>query len=114
MNRAMLIYKVLREPEFAAFRRDGHTHGAPVDLTDGYIHLSTAQQLPGTLAKHFAAEDGLHLLALESEELDSIRWEPSRGGDLFPHLYRELRADDVIWSRPIALGPNGHETGDLA
>ena len=114
MNRAMLIYKVFRASEFDAFRQTGRSAGAPVDLTDGYIHLSTASQLPGTLAKHFAGEAGLHLLALEADALEALRWEPSRGGDLFPHLYREMRADDVLWSRPIPLGPNGHDTGDLA
>ncbi|WP_134681670.1 DUF952 domain-containing protein [Paracoccus ravus] len=109
----MLIYKVLRASEYEAFCRDGRSLGAPIDLTDGYIHLSTAKQLTGTLAKHFAGEDGLHLLALESERLEPLQWEPSRGGDLFPHLYRELLAADVIWSRPIACGPLGHDIGEL-
>ncbi|WP_199258954.1 DUF952 domain-containing protein [Paracoccus binzhouensis] len=110
----MLAYKIFRDPEYQAFLRDGCSAGAPVDLADGYIHLSTAAQLPGTLAKHFAGESGLHLLAVETEGLNCLRWEASRGGDLFPHLYRELRADDVLWSRPLPLGPMGHEIGDLA
>lgn len=111
---AMLIYKILREAEFQAFRQHGRSAGAPVDLADGYIHLSTAPQLPGTLARHFAGESGLRLLALDSDALPELRWEPSRGGDLFPHLYREMRASDVIFARPLPLGPEGHDIGDLA
>lgn len=113
MNRGMLIYKVFRKSEFEAFARDGISAGAPVDLADGYIHFSTAEQLPGTLAKHFAGEDGLVLLALNAETLEPLKWEPSRGGALFPHLYRALQREDVAWTRPLPLGPNGHEIGDL-
>ncbi|RCW85767.1 DUF952 domain-containing protein [Paracoccus lutimaris] len=109
----MLAYKIFRASEYQAFRRDGHSAGAPIDVTDGYIHLSTAAQLAGTLGKHFAGEEGLHLLAVETERLDALRWEPSRGGDLFPHLYRDLRAGDVLWSRPLPLGPDGHIIGEL-
>lgn len=111
---AMLAYKIFRDSEYRAFLRDGRSAGAPVDLADGYIHLSTAAQLPGTLARHFAGEGGLHLLAIETATLDGLRWGPSRGGVLFPHLHRELRAADVIWSRPLPLGADGHDIGDLA
>lgn len=110
----MLVYKIFRTTEFRAFQQQGRSIGAPVDLADGYIHLSTAAQLPGTLSRHFAGEDGLHLLALDGDALPELRWEPSRGGDLFPHLYRELRMGDVIWSRPLPLSPAGHDIGDLA
>lgn len=110
---AMLAYKIFRDPEYQAFLRDGASAGAPVDLADGYIHLSTAAQVPGTLARHFSGETGLHLLAVDTETLSPLRWEPSRGGDLFPHLYRELRTADVVWSRALPLNPNGHETGEL-
>lgn len=109
----MLIYKVFRKAELEAFERDGVTAGAPVDIADGFIHFSTAEQLPGTLAKHFADEDDLTLLALDDAHLDPLKWEVSRGGALFPHLYRALRREDVIWSRALALGPNGHIIGDL-
>lgn len=106
----MLIYKVLRAPEWAQMQRDGQTAGAPVDLSDGYIHFSTAAQLPVTLSKHFAGERELVLLACDPQAMkDDLRWEPSRGGDLFPHLYRILRQSDVLWSRDI----DGHESGDL-
>lgn len=108
----MRIYKILRAAEWQQFQRDGRTHGAPVDLADGFIHFSTATQLDGTLARHFAGEDGLVLLALDGEDLgDALRWEPSRGGQLFPHLYRALDLAEVIESRPVRLGPAGHETG---
>ena len=109
----MLAYKIFRASEYDAFRRDGRSLGAPVDLADGFIHLSTAKQVPGTLAKHFAGEDGLRLLAVDTETLDPLKWEVSRGGDLFPHLYRELREADLLWTREIALGPDGHLTGEL-
>lgn len=109
----MLIYKVFRRDEYQRFLQDGQSAGAPVDLTDGYIHFSTADQIATTLAKHFAGEDGLVLLAVETEELDGLRWEPSRGGALFPHLYRSLHADDIQWVRPLTLGPSGHVTGEL-
>jgi uncharacterized protein (DUF952 family) len=105
----MLVYKVFRAEEFAAFRAGGVSPGAPVDLADGYIHLSTAEQAPGTLAKHFAGEAGLVMLAVDTERLgDDLVWEPSRGGALFPHLYRALRAADVVWSAPIPLQAGRH------
>jgi uncharacterized protein (DUF952 family) len=110
----MVIYKIFRGQEFAAFEAVGKTMGAPVDLTDGYIHFSTAAQVQETAAKHFAQEDDLMLLALESDLLgDALKWEPSRGGQMFPHLYRELRRGDVLWSRPLTLGPDGHRFPDL-
>lgn len=111
----MLIYKVLRADEWAALQAERRSGGAPVDMADGYIHFSTAEQLPATLAKHFAGEENLTLLACDAEALaPDLRWEPSRGGALFPHLYRELRLSDVRWHRPVPLGPQGHEPGELA
>lgn len=110
----MLAYKIFTTEQFLTFLRDGTSQGAPVDLSDGYIHLSTAEQLPGTLEKHFAGQDDLQLLALETDALgDDLRWEPSRGGALFPHLYRQLVTRDVLWTRPIVLGASGHKIGDL-
>lgn len=111
----MMIYKVLRSPEWRQLQNDGQTLGAPVDLADGYIHFSTAETLPGTLEKHFAGAEGLWLLACEAVLLgEALIWEPSRGGLLFPHLYRALHLDEVIWSRALPLGPDGHQIGDLA
>jgi len=105
----MLIYKIFRATEWAALQAEGQTLGAPVDLADGYVHFSTAAQATETAAKHFAGEDGLVLLALEADALgDALRWEPSRGGALFPHLYRALRLSDVLWYRPLPLVDGQH------
>ena len=99
----MLIYKVFRAGEWAELEAAGATLGAPVDRADGYVHFSTAGQLAGTLAKHFAGETGLMLLAVEADAAGAaVRWEPSRGGALFAHLYRPLRLADVLWARPLA------------
>jgi uncharacterized protein (DUF952 family) len=105
----MLVYKILRAPEWEAFEVAGETTGAPVDLADGYIHFSTAAQAAETAARHFAKEEGLWLLAVATGGLGTaLRWEPSRGGQLFPHLYGVLRRADVVWARPLPLGPAGH------
>ena len=105
----MQIYKIFRRPEWDAFRAAGETAGAPVDLADGYIHFSTAAQVAETASKHFAAESDLVLLALEAEALGpDLKWEPSRGGQLFPHLYRKLTLDDILWDKSLPLGASGH------
>ncbi|MCC1494372.1 DUF952 domain-containing protein [Cognatishimia sp. F0-27] len=105
----MLIYKILRADEWAALQAQGETSGAPVDVADGYIHFSPADLVRETAAKHFAKEDNLTLLALEADALGpDLRWEESRGGALFPHLYGPLRLRDVVWSKPLDLGPSGH------
>ncbi|MBC9245572.1 DUF952 domain-containing protein [Paracoccus sp. 11-3] len=110
----MMAFKIFRPDEWAQMQRDGQTDGAPIDLIDGYVHLSTAEQLAGTLHKHFADDHDLHLLACELDRMkDDIRWETSRGGALFPHLYRPLRMSDISWTRLLTRGPNGHETGPL-
>ncbi len=105
----MLIYKIFRAPEWALLQSDGETDGAPVDVADGYVHFSTAAQAAETAAKHFAGEDDLWLLALDADTLGpDLRWEPSRGGALFPHLYRRLRRSDVLWARPLPLENGAH------
>jgi uncharacterized protein (DUF952 family) len=105
----MLIYKIFRGPEWAVLRETGETPGAPVDIADGFVHFSTAAQAAETAAKHFAGEDGLMLLAVEADTLgDALKWEPSRGGALFPHLYRALRLDDVAWAQPLPLVNGAH------
>jgi len=105
----MLIYKIFRSPEWDALHASGETRGAPVDLADGFVHFSTAEQAPGTAAKHFAGEDGLMLLAIDADRLgEALKWEVSRGGALFPHLYRALRLEDVAWARPLALENGAH------
>lgn len=105
----MLIFKIFRRPEWDAFRAAGETAGAPVDLADGYIHISTREQVADTAAKHFAQDADLVLVALDDAALGpDLRWEPSRGGQLFPHLYRMLCAEDVVWDKSLPLGATGH------
>lgn len=100
----MLILKILRRDEWQALRAAGETAGAPVDMADGFIHFSTPHQAPETAAKHFAGEDGLMLLGVEADALgEALRWEPSRGGALFPHLYRPLRLGDLARVEPLPL-----------
>ena len=110
----MLIYKILREAEFAVLLREGATAGAPVDLADGYVHFSTGEQLAETARRHFVGEVGLWILAVDAEELEDLKWEPSRGGAMFPHLYRKLRLSDVMWARRMAPGSDGHILPDGA
>ncbi len=105
----MLIYKIFRRPEWDAFRAAGSTAGAPIDLADGYIHFSTADQAPETARRYFAGLTDILLVALETERLgEALVWEPSRGGALFPHLYRRLSLADVIWDKSLPLGATGH------
>ena len=105
----MLIYKVATRAQWQAAETTGVFTGAPVDLADGYIHFSTAAQLPGTLAKHFAGQRDLLLIAVEADTLgDALRWEVSRGGDRFPHLYTPLPVAATVSVTEIALAPDGH------
>ena len=105
----MLIYKILTADQWADLQATGQTPGAPIDVADGFVHFSTAEQVAETAAKHFAGQDGLQLLALEADALGAaLKWEPSRGGALFPHLYGPLTLADVTWSRPMPLGADGH------
>ena len=105
----MLIYKIFRRPEWDAFRAAGQTAGAPVDLADGYIHFSAAPQLAETAAKYFADTSDLVLVAFDADALgEALKWEPSRGGALFPHLYRNLRLEEVVWDKSLPLGATGH------
>ena len=102
------IYKVLTETELNAARVAGHFEGSTDDRRDGFIHLSAADQLEGTLAKHFASRPGLMLLTVDAEMLGAeLRWEPSRGGALFPHLYAPLPMAAVRAIAPLALDDTG-------
>ena len=105
----MLIYKIFRAEEWAELQAKGETRGAPIDIADGYVHFSTAAQAAETASRHFAGAEGLVLLALDADQLDdALKWEPSRGGALFPHLYRPLRLSDILWSRPLPLVDGTH------
>jgi len=105
----MLIFKIFRRPEWDALRAAGESRGAPVDLADGYMHFSTAAQVAETAARHFASESDLVLVAVEVERLGAaLKWEASRGGALFPHLYGALRLADIAWDKSLPLGVSGH------
>ena len=105
----MQIYKIFRRAEWDAFRTAGETAGAPIDLTDGYIHFSTAATVAETAAKYFGTESDLVLVAFNSNTLGpALKWEPARTGVLFPHLYRTLTLAEVIWDKSLPLGATGH------
>ena len=105
----MLIYKIFREDEWQALLREGETRGAPVDLEDGFIHFSTASQAPETAFKHFHGQQGLILAVCDSDGLGTaLRWEVSRGGALFPHLYAPLKAEQVIGHAPLPVENGVH------
>lgn len=105
----MVIYKILRAPEWAALEQSGETLGAPVDIADGFVHFSTADQVRETAARHFAGEDDLILAAFDADLLGAaLKWEVSRGGAKFPHLYAPLRRADVLWHRPLPLVDGAH------
>jgi uncharacterized protein (DUF952 family) len=105
----MQIFKILRASEWVELLEKGATDGAPVDKSDGFIHFSTADQVVETAERHFAGEDGLILAAFEADAMGSaLKWEASRGGALFPHLYGPLRRDDVLWHAPLPLENGRH------
>ena len=104
----MLIYKIFHADEWADLEAKGETDGAPIDVTDGYIHFSTAETVVRTAAMYFADVDNLVLVAVESEGLAPVKWEEARGGQLFPHLYRKMRLDDVLWHAPLPLIDGAH------
>jgi uncharacterized protein (DUF952 family) len=109
MNGTMLVFKIFRRPEWNHLRDAGETAGAPIDVTDGYVHFSTAAQVAQTAARYFAGQSDLVLVAVEESKLGSaLKWEASRGGALFPHLYRHLKMSDVLWDKSLPLGASGH------
>jgi beta-hydroxylase len=96
-------YKILTAPQWAQFQADGIFHGAPIDLADRYIHLSAADQLQGTLIKHFAGQSGLVIAEIDLAALgDAVKWEVSRGGALFPHVYGPIPMGTVLGVRPAS------------
>jgi uncharacterized protein (DUF952 family) len=106
--RSKTIYKICDAAAWQAAERAGEFAGAPIDRADGYIHFSTAAQVVETAAKHSAGQRDLVLVAVDAHALgDSLKWEPSRGGALFPHLYGKLPLTTVRWTKPLPLGPDG-------
>jgi uncharacterized protein (DUF952 family) len=110
-----LIFKIVGAEEWRAAEAAGVFAGAAVDRADGYIHFSTAAQARETAAKRFAGRGDLVLAAVDADSLGpALRWEPSRGGALFPHLYGPLALDAVVWTRPLPLDNAGrHLFGSL-
>lgn len=103
-----LIYKIVPQELWRAAEAAGRLDGAPVDLADGFIHFSTAVQVAETAAKHFAGQADLLLVAVDAGRLgDALKYEVSRGGALFPHLYAPLPIAAVVWVRPLPLGADG-------
>ena len=110
------IYKICPAPLWRDAERIGAFRGSELDVRDGFIHFSTAAQAVETAAKHFAGQSDLVLVCVDTGKLGGkLKWEVSRGGALFPHLYGELPLTAVVWSRPLPLGQDGrHEFGNLA
>lgn len=104
----MLIYKITTETAWRDAQQEGAYEGSADDKADGFLHFSSADQVAETAAKHFAGQSGLLLVAVEADSLGAeLKWEPSRGGADFPHLYRALSTAEALWARPLPLGPDG-------
>ena len=104
----LIAYKIMLAAEAEQMLRDGLFRGSPVDLTDGYIHLSSGAQLAATLDRHYSGVSGLMLAAVNRSRLgDAVRWEPSRGGQLFPHIHGVLPLDAVVSVGPLERTPDG-------
>jgi uncharacterized protein (DUF952 family) len=110
-----LIYKICTAAQWRYAEDRGVFEGAPIDIADGYIHFSTAAQVAETAAKHFAGQGDLLLVAVDAGTLgDGLKWEVSRGGALFPHLYAPFDPRGALWARPLPLGADGrHVFPDL-
>lgn len=105
-----IIYKIVPRDLWVEAERTGSLIGAPVDLADGYIHFSTASQVRETARRHFSGQSDLLLVSVNVDRLgEKLKWEPSRGGDLFPHLYGPLYMAWVTDVAELPLGPDGHE-----
>jgi uncharacterized protein (DUF952 family) len=105
---SQLIYKIVPKSLWREAEAAGVFTGAPVDIADGFIHFSTASQARETAAKHFAGQDNLLIAAIDGDRVGpALRYEPSRGGALFPHLYGPLSLENVAWVKPLPLGADG-------
>ena len=103
-----LIYKILPRSEWEIARAEGRFQGSAVDLADGYIHFSTAAQAQETAVRQVTGKVGLLVLEVDGDALGAaLRWEPSRGGDLFPHLYGDLQVEAVLRVLPAPLDADG-------
>jgi uncharacterized protein (DUF952 family) len=106
-ERPATAYKILTDDEMVTLEHDGRFAGSADDRRDGFIHLSTRDQLEGTLAKHFSGQDGLHIAAVDLAALgDAVRWEEARDSE-FPHIYGELPLDSVVAYSKVHREPDG-------
>lgn len=104
----MQVFKICRIEDWNRAVHSGVFEGSADDTRDGFIHLSTGEQVAETAARHFRGQEGLLLIALDAERLGSpLKWEVSRGGALFPHFYGLLPASAALWTRPILLDAAG-------
>jgi uncharacterized protein (DUF952 family) len=115
-TRVRTIYKICPASAWREAERHGVFRGSADDLRDGFIHFSTASQVEGTARKHFSGQTGLFLIAIDADGLgDALRWEVSRGGELFPHLYGELDLGHVTAVLDMRSRPDGtHDIPELA
>jgi uncharacterized protein (DUF952 family) len=103
-----VIYHLARDAEWRDAERAGRYAGTADDRRDGFLHFSTAEQAAESAARHRRGESGIRLVAVDAARLgDALRWEPSRGGALFPHLYGELPLASVLWTALLPLGSDG-------
>ncbi len=103
-----LIYKIVSRDQWSQAESLGVFEGAAIDLQDGYIHFSDADQAEETVAKHFAGQSDLLLVAVETDTLgEDLKWEVSRGGALFPHLYSSMQVNSAVWVKELPLGEDG-------
>lgn len=108
MKTNQIVYKIVNRGQWEQAEAAGVFEGAEIDLQDGYIHFSSALQAEETAAKHFADQHDLLLVAVQVGPLgDALKWEPSRGGDLFPHLYGTLKTSEVMWVKELPLDADG-------
>ena len=103
-----IVFKICPRPAWQDAKHEGTYTGSPDDQRDGFIHLSTAPQLAGTLRKHFGGQSNLVLIAFDPKDLGpALKWEPSRDGMLFPHLYGPLAPDLALWAHDLARDQSG-------
>ena len=104
-----ILYKILSAAQWQAARARGVFEGSAVDLKDGFIHLSTAAQMRETAARHFTGQDGLVLVGFKEAELPNLTWDPSRGGDLFPHVYGVINTARAVSEARLPLVNGVHD-----
>lgn len=105
-----LIYKIISNVEWQKAQQQGRFDGAAIDLQDGFIHFSAQTQVRETAARHFAGQTGLVLVAFEANQFgQALKWEVSRGGALFPHLYASLDPASALWVKPLPWNGSAHD-----